>query len=256
VTTTRPITLVTAGRHNRATAQEEKQFSTYGCDTDYIESVVRAGGAPVILPPLADPEAIASLVQAADGVLFTGGGDICSLAYGEEPHVSSKLQDPLRDETELEVARLALERELPILGICRGAQLLNVALGGTLIQDVISQVPGALKHYSEGLDTVLLHTIAIEPDSLLARVKGTTEMAVNSWHHQSIKEVGRGLRVNSRAKDGVIEGIESAEGRPILGVQYHPEECAARHPRFQALFDWLVKEAQTRRKRGCGERID
>jgi putative glutamine amidotransferase len=246
---TKPIILVTAGRHNRAAAQEEKQYATYGCDTDYIESVVRAGGAPVILPPLADREALASLVEAADGVLFTGGGDVCSLAYGEEPHVSSKLQDPLRDETELEAARLAMERELPILGICRGSQILNVALGGTLIQDVPSQVPGALKHYSEGLDTVLLHTIEIEPDSLLAGVLGTTQMAVNSWHHQAVNEVGRGLRVNCRARDGVIEGVESAEGRPLLGVQFHPEECTVKYPRFQALFDWLVQEATTRRNR-------
>jgi putative glutamine amidotransferase len=180
--------------------------------------------------------------------MLTGGGDVGSLFYGEEPHVASKLQDPVRDEMELEATQLALKRGLPILGICRGVQLLNVALGGTLVQDVPSQVPNALKHYSEGMDVILLHTIEIEAGTLLAHIFGTTSMAVNSYHHQAVKDVGRGLRVNSRARDGVIEGIEAADGRPILGVQFHPEECTAQYPQFRALFDWLVREAGERER--------
>jgi gamma-glutamyl-gamma-aminobutyrate hydrolase PuuD len=246
----KPIILVTAGKQNPATPRGEVQVVTAGCDVDYIQSVVRAGGAPVILPCVADPEAVRAVVQAVDGVLLTGGGDIVSLAYGEEPHPTSKLQDPARDAMEFEVTRRALERELPVLGVCRGVQVLNVAQGGTLIQDVPSQVPGAVKHYSEGLDTVLLHTVEIEADTLLARVLGTTSMAVNSWHHQAVREAGQGLRVNSRARDGVIEGLEAADGRPILGVQFHPEECTATYPQFQALFDWLVREAAGRARRG------
>jgi gamma-glutamyl-gamma-aminobutyrate hydrolase PuuD len=246
----KPIILVTAGKQNPVTPRGEVQVITSGCDVDYIQSVVRAGGAPVILPCMADREAIGAAVAVADGVLLTGGGDIISLAYGEEPHLASKLRDPTRDEMELEVTRRALERELPVLGICRGVQVLNVALGGTLIQDVPSQVAGAVQHYSAGLDTVLLHTVAIEEDSLLARVMGTTSTAVNSWHHQAVKEVGRGLRVNCRARDGVIEGLESVDGRSILGVQFHPEECTAAYPQFRTLFDWLVHEAGVRAGRG------
>jgi putative glutamine amidotransferase len=245
----KPIILITAGKQNPGTPRGEVQMVTSGCDVDYVESVVRAGGAPVILPCLADREAIDAAVQAADGVLLTGGGDIVSLAYGEEPHATSKLQDPTRDEMEFEVTRRALDRRLPILGICRGVQVLNVALGGTLIQDVPSQVPGAVQHYSGGLDTVLLHTVAIEEDSLLARVLGATAMAVNSWHHQAVKEVGQDLRVNCRARDGVIEGLEATDGRPILGVQFHPEECTAAYPQFRTLFDWLTHEAIADKRR-------
>jgi putative glutamine amidotransferase len=144
---------------------------------------------------------------------------------------------------ELEVTRRALEKGLPVLGICRGVQLLNVAFGGSLIQDVPSQIPGAIQHYSQGVVPLLLHTIAIEPESLLSRVMGITSMAVNSYHHQSVNRVGSGLRINCRARDDVIEGVEAADGRPILGVQFHPEECTAIYPRFQNLFDWLVQES-------------
>jgi gamma-glutamyl-gamma-aminobutyrate hydrolase PuuD len=245
----KPLILVTTGRQNPATPRGEVQFVTTGCDLDYATATVRAGGAPLLFPCVEDAEAIAAAVAAVDGVMLTGGGDVVSLEYGEEPHPASKLQDPTRDAMELAVTRHALERGVPILGICRGAQVLNVALGGTLIQDIASEVPGAIKHFSEGLETVLLHTVTIEPDSLLARIWATTKAPINTWHHQAVKDLGRGLRVNCRAADGVIEGIEAADGRPILGVQFHPEECAARYPLFQALFDWLVGEASAVRDR-------
>ncbi len=241
----KPVILITTGKQGQLTPRGEIQAVTANCNMQYVHSVVRAGGAPVLLPCMADKEAIQAALLAADGLLLTGGGDILSLAYGEEPHPASKYQDPVRDAMEFEVTRLALDRELPVLGICRGVQLLNVALGGTLIQDVPSQVRGAVKHYSQGLDTVLLHTLDIEEDSLLARVFQTTSMAVNSYHHQAVKDVGLGLRTNCQARDGVIEGIEAADGRPILGVQFHPEELTEKHPRFQMLFDWLVVEAGT-----------
>lgn len=244
----KPLILITVGRQNPATPRGEVQFVTAGCDLDYALATARAGGAPLLFPPLDDAEAIASAVAAVDGVMLTGGGDMVSLAYGEEPHVASKLQDPTRDAMELAVTHGALERGLPILGVCRGAQVLNVALGGTLIQDIPSQVPSGIKHFSEGMETVLLHTITIEPGSLLAQLFGTGKTAINTWHHQAVKELGRGLRVSARSPDGVIEAIEADDGRPILGVQFHPEECAARYPLFQTLFDWLVREAQTRQR--------
>src|SRR5437870_3482684 len=155
----KPIILIAAGKQGQMAARSEIQAVTSSCNMQYVESVVRAGGAPITLPCVADQEAIQAVLEVVDGVLLTGGGDILSLAYGEEPHPASKYQDPTRDEMELEVTRLALEKGLPILGICRGAQVLNVALGGTLLQDVPSQVRDAVKHYSQGLDTVLLHTV-------------------------------------------------------------------------------------------------
>ncbi|MBV9866976.1 MAG: gamma-glutamyl-gamma-aminobutyrate hydrolase family protein [Abitibacteriaceae bacterium] len=242
----KPIILITAGRQNQATPAGEVQSIRTGVDTDYVDAVVKAGGAPIIIPCFMDKAALESIMQTADGVVLTGGGDVVSLTYGEEPHDLSKYQDPVRDEMEFEVTRQALALDLPILAICRGVQLLNVVQGGSLIQDIPSEVPNSVKHYSQGLHTVLLHTIEIEKDSLLGELMGTTEMAINSWHHQAIKKLGSNLRVNCRARDGIIEGVESSEGKPILGVQFHPEEAAAAYPQFQVFFDWVVREAHNK----------
>jgi len=246
---TTPVILVSAGRQNNYTPRREVQTITAGCDIDYLAAVQRSGSVPLMLPFLASSEGIAAALSVADGLLLSGGGDILSLTYGEEPHVTSKLQDPTRDAMELEATRLALEMGMPVLGICRGLQLLNVACKGTLIQDIPTQVPGAVKHYADGLDVVLLHTMDIESDSLLAKVMETTTMAVNSWHHQAVKAVGNGLRISARARDGVVEAIEAADGRPLLAVQCHPEECAATYPQFQRVFDWLATEARSYQSR-------
>jgi putative glutamine amidotransferase len=229
----KPLILITVGRIPQATPIGELQSIKTGCDTDYVDSVVRAGGAPIILPCIEDRDAI-----------LTGGGDVVSLAYGEEPHEMSKYQDPVRDAMELQVARFALETNLPILGICRGMQVLNVACGGTLVQDIPSQIPDAVKHYSQGMHTVLLHSVDVQSDTLLERVFGAGSVGINSYHHQAVKELGDGLRPNCHARDGVIEGMESAEGKPILAVQFHPEECAAAYPQFQTFFNWVVEEAR------------
>ncbi|HEY3416417.1 MAG TPA: gamma-glutamyl-gamma-aminobutyrate hydrolase family protein [Armatimonadota bacterium] len=242
-----PIIMLTAGRQNHYAPRREVQTVTFGCDVDYLHAVQQAGGVPVMLPGIADESSVQAALAAADGLLLTGGGDIMSLAYGEEPHEKSTYQDPLRDAMELAAARQALALGLPILGICRGLQLLNVALGGTLVQDIPSQVPGANKHYSSGLDVVLLHTIEVDDTSLLARIMGSGSLAVNSWHHQAVKELGHGLRISARARDGVVEAIESAEGKPLLAVQCHPEECVGTYPHFRKLFDWLVNEARAHR---------
>lgn len=242
----KPVILITIGKQGLPAARAEIQAVSACCNMQYVHSVVRAGGAPVLLPALTDEGALRAALQTAHGLLLTGGGDVLSLAYGEEPHPASKYQDPARDEMELQLVQLALEQGLPILGICRGVQLLNVALGGSLVQDVPSQVPGAVQHYSKGLDAVLVHTVEIEEGTLLGRLFGARSTAVNSYHHQAVKDLGKGLCINCRAKDGVIEGVESTDGRPILGVQFHPEELAERHPVFRSLFNWLVEQASSR----------
>lgn len=239
----KPIILITAGRKNESAGDSKPQTVWNGCDIDYTQSVARSGGVPLLLPCVTDEATVLAALDAADGLLLTGGGDILSLNYGEEPHITSKYQDPKRDALEIALTEGALERDIPILGICRGLQLLNVAMGGTLIQDIPSQVPDSIKHYGAGLTTTLLHSIDIEPDSILARVLNTGKMAVNSYHHQAAKDVAPGLKINCRARDGVIEGLESADGKPILSVQFHPEEIADVYPQFQPLFDWLVSEA-------------
>lgn len=245
---TKPIILITAGRVPQATSIGELQSIKTGCDVDYTDSVARSGGAPILLPCSGDAEVARAALEVCHGVVLTGGGDVVSLTYGEEPHELSKYQDPVRDVLEFEVVRIAQERRLPILGICRGMQVLNVARGGTLIQDIPSQVPNAVKHYSQASHTALLHYIDIEPDSIFARVVGETTMAINSWHHQAVKDVGRDLKITARARDGVAEGMESLNGAPLLAVQFHPEECTADYPQFQTFFDWIVQEARTFRE--------
>ncbi|MBV9852805.1 MAG: gamma-glutamyl-gamma-aminobutyrate hydrolase family protein [Armatimonadetes bacterium] len=242
----KPVIIITAGRQNRAAARGEMQDVFSGCPLEYVDAVLRSGAAPLILPRYFDAAAIDAAVGTADGVLLTGGGDILALAYGEESHPASRYQDPVRDRMELEVLRRAAVRELPILGVCRGLQILNVFWGGTLYQDIPSQVNGALQHYTHGVAPMAGQTVEVEPETLLARLWGTGAAAINSYHHQAIKDLGEGLRVNCRARDGVIEGVEAADGRPVLAVQFHPEELAGEDARHQGLFDWLAQEAVAR----------
>lgn len=222
---------------------DDAQAVKMGCDADYVNAVLRAGGTPLLLPPHGDKEATRAAVNIADALLLTGGGDIHSLCYGHEPHPKSYDQDPARDATELLATDFAFKKGLPILGICRGLELINVARGGTLIQHIPGG-DGAVKHESMGFAGLLLHTVTIEAGSQLHQILGATEMAVNSFHHQAAGELGTGLKVTARARDGIIEGIESTDGRPILGVQFHPEECAPFYPNFDKLFKWLVRKAR------------
>jgi putative glutamine amidotransferase len=250
MTDKRPVIAVTVGRRNQATPRSEIQTVVTGCDVDYIEAVVRAGGVPLLAPTTANRSAVeaivASTLDRVDGVLLTGGGDILSLAYGEEPHPRLNYQDPARDEIEFAFARQAVERGLPVLGVCRGIQVLNVALGGTLIQDIPTQVPNACQHYATPIAATVIHTVEVTRDSLMARVVGLERLPVNSYHHQAVKDLGRGLKVNMVAPDGVVEGVESSEGKPILAVQFHPEELAANDSRMQSLFGWLVEVSARR----------
>ncbi len=242
----RPIIGITAGRRNLWNARSESQTAAVACSMAYLQSVERSGGAPVLLPRTDDEDVVASVMSAVDGLLLSGGGDVVSLLYGAEPHPKTTYQDPIRDRMEFQAVRLAMQGRLPILGICRGIQSLNVALGGTLVQDIRAELPAASQHYTREREPVLAHTIDIEPDSLLAKVLATTTTAVNSWHHQAVGDVAPGLRVNCRARDGVIEGLEADDGRGILAVQCHPEACCEDYPLFQKLFDWLVEEAGRR----------
>jgi putative glutamine amidotransferase len=245
----KPVIGITAGRRNHFARRGSRQMVTVGCTIEYVDSVVRSGGAPVLLPRVGDKEAVASFMRSIDALLLAGGGDVVSLAYGEQPHPLAKYQDPILDAMEFEAVHLAMEADMPILGVCRGIQSLNVALGGTLIQDINEQIPGSFQHFTHEREVVLAHTIDIEPGSMLADVLGITSTAVNSWHHQAVKDVADGLKANCRARDGVIEGLEAADGRAILAVQCHPEDCCEGYPLFQKLFDWIVAEAGRRAAR-------
>ena len=215
---------------------------------DYRQSVLHVGGDVRILEPSAGVQAA---LAGIDGLLLTGGDDVAPGRYGEAPHPAIVEVEPERDEFELKLVAEARARDLPIFGICRGVQVLNVAYGGTLVQDIPSQVPGALTH---SLDVPpnepysLAHEVWLDKDTLLAKLMGerlsdTDACEVNSRHHQAVKQVAPGLVVSATAPDGVVEAIEDPAARFCLGVQWHPENFW-RTGEFRPLFEGFLEAAQ------------
>jgi putative glutamine amidotransferase len=197
-------------------------------NTAYVNALESAGLIPFIIPPLSDASAAQRVIDAVDGLLLTGGEDVDPDLYGQPRHERLSTVNRQRDETEISLVHAARESRKPILAICRGPQLLNVALGGTLIQDIAACVPGALDHDSEGVHdirNVRAHEVTLEPGSRAAEAVGATRIKVNTLHHQSILDPAPGLRVTGRAPDRIIEAVESdTEAWWVLAVQWHPEE--------------------------------
>ncbi len=205
---------------------------------EYIAAVLAAGGLPRPIPPL--PADLASgALDGVDGLVLSGGGDINPLRYGAAPAIETGNVDDERDVSELALVPVALERRLPVLGICRGAQLLNVALGGSLIQHLPDR---AIGHLDRGRRHETVHDVALRPDSLLARLGGLAGIEVNSIHHQAIDRVGDGLRITGTADDGVPEVLEGTTC-PLVAVQWHPE-CLPTLASSRLLFTWLVEQAR------------
>jgi len=240
----KPIIGITPCIFNHWTAQEKRQTRTIGCSLSNTESILRSGGSPILLPYTRDTDTIRSAMESIHGLYLSGGGDIVSLRYGEEPHPKSSNQDPIRDDMDISAVSMALEMNMPIFCICRGIQVLNVALGGTVIQDIHSENPDSILHFANASANALVHTIDIESGTLLEQIFKSSSIEVNSWHHQAIGTLGKGLTISARARDGIIEGLESTEGLPVLAVQFHPEASSKDFPIFQKLFDWIVSEAQ------------
>jgi putative glutamine amidotransferase len=204
----------------------------------YPYAIEAAGGAPVLVPPMA-PETVAALLERLDGIVFPGGADVDPAEYGEAPHPKTESNADL-DRLELAVARWALRSDLPTLGICRGQQLLNVALGGTLIQHLDD-------HRQAGDRTALTQTLTLRAGSRLAGVFGSTQIEVNTMHHQAVNVLGRGLTAVAWAtSDGTIEGVESDEHPWLLMVQFHPEELVGFHQPSQHLFAAFVEACRAR----------
>lgn len=215
----------------------------------YYKGVAEAGGVPVVIPPLADKDVIINTLDSLDGLMLTGGGDINPLWAGEEPSPRLHSINRERDEAELLAVRLAYNRQIPMLGICRGIQVLVTALDGEVEQDIAEGMqagrltPGGhalLKHSQDADRREPTHTVIIEKDSALYGIYGTGTLAVNSFHHQSVRKCGARFKVTAVAPDGVIEAIESSEYKSIMGVQWHPEWLEDSGP---ALFGWLVGRA-------------
>ena len=191
----------------------------------YVTALENAGLVPLIVPPLANVDAAAAVLDSVAGLVLTGGEDVDPARYGEKRHEKVRSVNAARDATESALIEEAKARGKPVLAICRGIQMLNVALGGTLVQDISSECNTSIAHDDEGARDSRSHEIDIEPGSLIAKAVGADHVTVNSFHHQSVKRVGEGLRVTARSPDGIIEGLESTdEDWWVMAVQWHPEE--------------------------------
>ena len=210
----------------------------------YYQSVLKAGGIPFIIPPFYETDRLGELLDRLDGIIFSGGGDINPLLLGEEPIKELHSITPERDLQELLLARLAYDRQIPMLGICKGIQIINAALGGTNYQDIHTQMEGIrIKHSQDQDRRYPSHQVSITDGSILAKLFGT-ELAVNSFHHQACKTAAPCLTVTAISTDGVIEAVESNEFKSILGVQWHPETYILRNSTdMLPIFEWLVSES-------------
>lgn len=215
----------------------------------YVRAIEAAGGIPALIHLTHDSEALQVHYTRCDGLLFIGGDDIDPKYYSEEPHPQLGALEPLRDEVEIALARRAYADQRPMLGICRGAQVLNVALGGTLYQDLPAQFAGSADHRESSVRkdrAYLAHSVALDRDSWLAATLGTTQIAANTLHHQSVRDIAPPLRITGTAPDGVVEVIESRGDQFIVGVQCHPEEIwHTTETRWSRLFEGFVARARS-----------
>jgi len=225
-------------------------FPKYDLKAAYADAVLRAGGLPFIIPYTDDRSLIDQYLDRVSGLLITGGAfDIPPEAYGEAPKSGLGDLKPTRTHFELAVLRLALQRKLPVLGVCGGMQLLNVAYGGTLVQDILTEVAGAKPHEQKHDRTQPQHPIDVKDHTVLAEcVGGKGQLMVNSTHHQAVKAVGAGLVVSASSPDGVVEAIEvQAKDQFVLGVQWHPELMVDTVPPNLGIYRTFVHRARDRR---------
>lgn len=203
---------------------------------DYFHAIQDAGGIPVLLPLISSDREAAEVLDRVDGLLLSGGGDMDPHYFGEEPHPQLGEITPERDIAELALTREALRRKLPIFGICRGHQVLAVAAGGTLHQDISARVPGAIKHQQQAPRWYPSHSVTVKPGTMLNALLGNS-FRVNSFHHQAVRSVPADWVVSATAPDGVIEALEHPGYRFVLSVQWHPESFVGRGDQFRRLFE-------------------
>jgi putative glutamine amidotransferase len=252
VTGPRPRIVITAGSNPGTTNHTWLRF-------DYLHAVSKARGLPSIVAsgftnPLDEAEQLAGeILDNCDGLMLSGGTDVDPVIFGEVPHTALGRVDGPRDPFEITLAREAVRRDMPVLGICRGLQVLNVALGGTLIQDIPSDVRGAARHEAGENRVEIAHDVDVVPGSKLAGLLGASRLGVNSFHHQAAKRIGEGLTVSATSPtDGIVEGLEMPGRAFVVAVQWHPENFwRVAHP-FDGLFGGFVEAAhqatRTRRR--------
>lgn len=214
----------------------------------YFFAATIVGGVPWMIPLLDDdPDTLRAIYDRLDGILLPGGVDVDPATYGETPGPSLGRIDPARDRVELQLTRWAIEDHKPVLGLCRGAQIINVALGGTLYQDIAAELPGAVKHDyfpTQGFDRDhRAHDVALTPGTRLQRLMERPSVTVNSMHHQGLKRIGDGLVASAVAPDGLVEGVEGGNGQFLVGVQWHPEVFEMDDPHTRHLFRAFIAAA-------------
>jgi putative glutamine amidotransferase len=225
----RPVVGITAWPS--AVAQGFTDVPVQAVPDDYLEMLGAAGLAALLIPVIGPADSAADLVDRVDALLLTGGGDVAPERYAAQRRPEASGIDDRRDAVEIELVRLARRRGLPILAVCRGIQLLNVALGGTLTQDLPTGDPPRPGHMVRQSWNGAAHRVAVEPGTLLYRLLGP-EVTVNSLHHQAVETVAPGLQVAARASDGVIEAVENTGTRFVVGLQWHPEMLGSEHASF------------------------
>ena len=243
-----PIIGITATLKEDVDAVAERPLGRFvRADLDYVDGVAGAGGVPVVLPPAGDERAASAVIQSLDGLLLSGGSDLDPGYYGEEPMPELGITLPERDTFETALVGQALRRGIPVFGICRGMQVLNVALGGTLYQDLPSQWEGdVLKHRQDTPKWQPAHEVRVTDGSYLAEVMDREVVKVNSYHHQGIKDLAEGLLATGYSSDGVIEAVEAEDvsERWLLGVQWHAEAMRGAGPQQESLFEAHVSAAE------------
>ncbi|WP_141430835.1 gamma-glutamyl-gamma-aminobutyrate hydrolase family protein [Bacillus sp. 03113] len=217
---------------------------------DYIKSVELAGGSPVILPVTQNVESLSTILSKLDGIVFTGGSDIDPQYYGEALHHKLGSIDPKRDKHEIDLSKYVLEKmDIPVLGICRGVQLINVASGGSLYQDLKTQIAGSNRH--DLVNSPKHHPVQpihIKKDSKLFEILSNDQIQVNSYHHQAVKDLGKGFEITATAPDGVVEAIEMNGSRFVLGVQWHPEMMFDQSNDAQLIFEAFVNASKVKQE--------
>ena len=220
---------------------------------DYVTAVYQGGGVPMILAVIQDEAAIREQVELVDGIILSGGWDVNPLLYDEEPSALLQFIYPDRDAYELKVIKIAYELKKPILGICRGMQILNVAFGGSLYQDLTQYSISSLQHVQKARRYESSHTVEIVRSTLLHKIFKSDVLMTNSFHHQAVKAIAPGFQVSARARDGVIEAFEKPGTQFVIGVQWHPEMMIRNHPDMVKIFSAFVQAAQKPRRQTRGK---
>ena len=237
----RPLIGVTASFYPN---ENNPPLSQQSVNRDYVLGVIKAGGMPVIIPAMWETELIEAYAEQLDGLMVPGGEDVDPKYYGQEPHEKLGRLSPIRDHTEITLIRKMAELGKPIFGICRGMQMINVAFGGDMIQDIPSAIENCLKHMGDmQYRSKPVHSVALTPGSRVHGIFGKDEIQVNTFHHQAIDRLAEGFEVTGRSPEGIAEAFENAQAK-IWGVQWHPENMVEAYPEFLGLFQSFVNDCK------------